>query len=124
MPAGQGRIWDYFQNEAPESFAGSRARLEYLVRRIAAPQRVLNIGCGSGILEELAVAKGIEIYSLDPSERAIRRLRETLRIGDRARVGYIQELNFPAAHFDVVVVSEVFEHLTVEAMVVGLVENR
>ena len=91
---GQDLIWDYFQNEAPESFEGSRARLRHLVQKLNRSQVVLNIGCGSGIFEKLALAQEVDIYSLDPSERSIQHLRETLRLGDKARVGYIQGLPF------------------------------
>jgi len=121
---GQDLIWDYFQNEAPESFEGSRARLRHLVQKLNRSQVVLNIGCGSGIFEKLALAQEVDIYSLDPSERSIQHLRETLRLGDKARVGYIQGLPFSDSHFDVVVVTEVLEHLSTSVMTAGLAEIR
>jgi len=123
-PTGQDRIWDYYQNEAPESFAGSRARLQYLIRSLRGAQAVLNIGCGSGILEKLALAKGIDIYSLDPSEKSIEHLRATLRLSSKAQVGYIQKLPFPDSQFDAVIVSEVLEHLTALVTQEGLAEIR
>src|SRR2546421_9448514 len=107
---GQDLIWDYYQNESPETFDGSRARLELLISRIQPSQVALNIGCGSGIFENLALARKIDIHSLDPSERSIGQLREALHLGDKAKVGYIQQLPFPDSYFDVVVVSEVLEH--------------
>ena len=119
---GQDLIWDYYQNESPESFEGSRARLQVLLSRIAPSQVVLNIGCGTGIFESLALARNIDIYSLDPSERSIGQLRETLHLGDKARVGYIQQLPFPDSYFDVVVVSEVIEHLSPTVTKAGLEE--
>jgi len=121
---GQELIWDYFQNKAPESFDGSRARLQHLMKSIGRPHVVLNIGCGSGIFEKLALAEGIDIYSLDPSEKSVQKLRQTLQLGDKAKVGYIQSIPFPESHFDIVVVSEVLEHLTPEVMTQGLAEIR
>src|SRR5580765_3228539 len=111
---GQDLIWDYYQNESPESFDGSRDRLQVLLARIDPAQVVLNIGCGSGIFEGLALARKIDIHSLDPSERSIGQLREALHLGDKAQVGYIHQLPFSDSFFDVVVVSEVLEHLTTE----------
>ena len=121
---GQDLIWEYFQNEAPESFGGSQARVKYLLGKIVRPQVVLNIGCGSGIFEKLAAAKGIDVYSLDPSERSIQKMRQTLQLGDRAKVGYIEQLPFPDSQFDVVVVTEVLEHLPSGVLDAGLAEIR
>ncbi len=107
----QDRIWDYYQNDAAESFAGSRARLAYLARQPGPSAKVLDIGVGSGVFEKLAAARGLDIYALDPSERSIESLRVALGLGDRARVGYSTEIPFPDGFFDAVVVSEVLEHL-------------
>ncbi|PYM14515.1 MAG: hypothetical protein DME18_06505 [Verrucomicrobia bacterium] len=122
--SGQELIWDYYQNEAPESFEGSRTRLQFLIKRIHPPAAVLNIGCGSGLFERLALRQGLEVYSLDPSEKSIQGLKSALQLGDRAKVGYIQKIPFPDCFFDAVVVSEVLEHLTTELMRQGLVDIR
>jgi len=108
---GQEKIWDHFQNEGVDSFAQSRGRLEFLVSRLPSGSRVLNVGVGNGIFEVLSLKKGIDIWSLDPSERAIERLRKTLQVGEKAQVGYSQSMPFSDAQFDVVVMSEVLEHL-------------
>jgi SAM-dependent methyltransferase len=109
--AGQEKIWEHFQNEGVDSFSQSQGRLEFLVRRLRPGMRVLNIGVGNGVLELLAIAKGVDIWSLDPSERAIERLRQSLNVGEKAQAGYSQSMPFSDAHFDVVVMSEVLEHL-------------
>ncbi len=108
---GQEKIWEHFQNEGVESFSRSQGRLEFLARRLSPAKRVLNIGVGNGALELLAVAKGVDIWSLDPSERAINSLRRSLGMGEKAQNGYSQNLPFPDSHFDMVVMSEVLEHL-------------
>ncbi len=107
----QEKIWDHFQNEGIDSFSQSRGRIEFLVRKIPTGKRALNIGVGNGVLDLLASEKGIDIWALDPGERAIDRLRKSLGMGDRAQVGYSQTVPFPDTHFDFVVMSEVLEHL-------------
>ena len=106
---GQEKIWEHFQNEGLESFSQSRGRLEFLVRYLSSATRVLNIGVGNGVLESLAVIKGVDIWSLDPSERSIERLRQLLGVGEKAQVGYSQAMPFADSHFDAVVMSEVLE---------------
>lgn len=108
---GQEKIWEHFQNEGLESFSRSRGRLEFLVRRLRPATRVLNIGVGNGVLESLALIKGVDIWSLDPSERSIDRLRQSLGMGEKAQAGYSQAMPFIDSHFDAVIMSEVLEHL-------------
>jgi SAM-dependent methyltransferase len=53
-----------------------------------------------------------DVYSLDPSAVAIERLRAEIGMdSDHAKVGYSQAMPFPDNAFDVVVMSEVVEHL-------------
>lgn len=118
----QDAIWEYFQNEAPESFAGSASRAAYLLRFVGRTGRVLNVGAGAGTFEEAAAARGLEVSSLDPSPKTIERLRQRLGLGDRARVGYGQSIPFPDGAFDVVVLSEVLEHLPDDVLQATLAE--
>lgn len=110
----QHKIWDHFQNEGVDSFAQNLGRIEFLVKRLRPGMRVLNIGVGNGALEKMALNKGLEIWCLDPSARAIDHLRNALHLGDRAQVGYCQATPFEDAQFDAVVMSEVLEHLDEE----------
>lgn len=114
----QEKIWDYFQNDdvTTDAFAGARTRYEFLSRHIKPGMRVLNIGVGRGGLEAILLHKGAIVSCLDPSEKSIENLRELLRLGDRAQVGYSQAMPFPDHHFEVVVMSEVIEHLTDEEL--------
>lgn len=107
----QTQIWDHFQNEGIESFSQSRPRLKYLTDQVNPGLKLLNIGVGGAILEKFAYEKGIDIHSLDPNERAIEKIRDELDLGEKAKVGFSQEMPFPDDMFDTVVMSEVLEHL-------------
>ena len=74
--------------------------------------RVLNIGVGSGELERLLLQRGVTVSSLDPSAATIARLRAQLPIGNRARQGYAQKMEFESQSFDKVIMTEVLEHLS------------
>jgi ubiquinone/menaquinone biosynthesis C-methylase UbiE len=108
----QGKIWDHFQTtEEPSAmFAPERAR--FLFNRIKRYDTVLNVGVGSGALETLSLSAGLNVYVLDPSHKAIEKLQARLPVGDRARAGYAQDMPFGDDAFDLVVLSEVLEHLS------------
>lgn len=114
----QTKIWNYFQNddEAGEAAFNARPRYEFLARQIATGAQVLNIGAGRGGLEAILVTKGVQVSTLDPSEATIDRLRKELAMGERAKVGYSQSMPFADHQFDVVVMSEVLEHLSDEVL--------
>jgi ubiquinone/menaquinone biosynthesis C-methylase UbiE len=118
----QDTIWDYHQNKKPEGFEGSLNRISFLIKKIQNKEKALNIGVGSGIFEGIALAAGIEVFSLDPNAETIERLREKHRLSDKARAGDIQDIPFEGGFFDVVVVSEVLEHLSDEALRKALLE--
>ncbi len=100
----QDKIWDFFQNQQEHSFDGSYSRIKYLVSRIPKCSKVLNIGAGGALFEQLAPLKdGVEVYTLDPSEETIQKIKSI--VGDeRAKVGYAQKIPFDDASFDVVVI--------------------
>lgn len=111
----QDKVWDYFQNSeevADMAALKADARYRHLARQTVSGSDVLNIGVGRGGLEALLLAQGVNAYSLDPSSESIASLRTMLGLGDRAQVGYSQEMPFAANSFDVIVMSEVLEHLS------------
>lgn len=116
----QEKIWDYYQTEAIDSFSRSGPRFRFLAGQIATRERVLNIGVGNGNLESLLTRKGTEVWSLDPSEKAIQRMKESS--GDRAQVGYSQSMPFPEGTFDTVIMTEVLEHLEQDVRLATLSE--
>lgn len=110
----QEKIWDFFQSDGREAFAGSVPRLRFLFER--ARQRVgrrhairaLNIGIGSGWLERRCQEVGWSACALDPSQKAVQELRAS---GIDARAGYLGSMPFADAGLDVIFCSEVLEHL-------------
>ena len=88
----QDAIWAYFQNENIDNFNASYGRLSAIGKRVPENVTVLNIGVGIGMLEELLVSKGCTVYSLDPDEQAILRLRDERGVGERAQTGYSQDI--------------------------------
>lgn len=114
----------YFQTEKTDMFSHAIPRLRYLVskaKKITKYQTpfALNIGVGDGFLENQLMKQGWKIYSLDPIETAIKRLRIK---GIWGGVGVIEALPYKSNSFDVVFCSEVLEHLSDKQLKVGLKE--
>lgn len=109
----QDKIWDHFQTTRVDAFDHARGRYAALVRAAlrrsrGRPGKVLNIGIGAGAVERLLQRQGWKVAALDPSSEAVAALS---RDGIDARCGYGQDMPFDAAAFDVVIASEVLEHL-------------
>ena len=108
----QEKIWEYFQNnpEVGDAF-NADARYRFLARQIKPGADTLNIGVGKGGLEEKLLAKQVNVYCLDPSEKAIQAIRSKFFLEGRAQVGFSQSIPFDDESFDFVIMSEVLEHL-------------
>ena len=120
----QHRIWDHVQTTRVDFFEHARGRytaMAALARRQVGggPARVLNIGIGAGGLERILLARDWQVASLDPSADAVEGQK---RLGVDARCGYAQAMPFDAGSFDVVVASEVLEHIEPETRAQALRE--
>lgn len=121
----QEKIWEIYQNDPELESMGcpSGGRIEFVAKKIPAGAEVLNIGVGQGKLENLLHKKGVKVYSLDPSETSITRIKNELGVGEEcAKVGYSQDIPFANETFDIVIMTEVLEHLDDDVIEKTLVE--
>lgn len=76
------------------------------------PGQALDLGCGSGVALAKLAGAGWDVWGLDPSPDAVAKARQRLRLGaERVVLGRAEDATFPAAAFDLVVMSHVLEHL-------------
>ncbi len=116
--------WSHFQNRATDVFRANHPRLDFMLRTAGKLARgenrsLLNVGVGDGYLEQRAAGQGWVACSLDPDPVATAKLRQQ---GIDASTGSIEEIPFPDAQFDIVVTSEVLEHLSENQRQHGLAE--
>lgn len=106
------RIWDHFQTRGLHSFSHAAGRYRAMIAEaqqcVGAFGSALNIGIGPGVIERTLHDSNWRVAALDPSEAAVQMLREH---GIDARVGWAQSMSFGSAEFDIVIASEVLEHI-------------
>ncbi len=119
-------VWHHFQ-ERKIVFVVARPRLDFILRRAKAiaPRgaKLLNIGLGEGYLETGALAAGFRVNAVDPDAEALEKLHRS-HPGINIFPGVIDLLPFPDGSMDVVIATEVLEHLGSETRRAGLVEIR
>lgn len=103
--------------------AESRSRNPWVLARIlsavGSKARVLDVGCGAGLLSNHLAKAGLEVHGLDASQESLavaERYDETKSV--RYRLGDALALPYPDASFDVVCAMDFLEHVEDPATVV------
>jgi 2-polyprenyl-3-methyl-5-hydroxy-6-metoxy-1,4-benzoquinol methylase len=85
------------------------AKAQIIARHTRPDAALIDIGCGNGsILRDLRELGLSNLSGLEISEYAVKRLREE---GFRMYQGKLPEISAPSASFDVVIASQVLEHI-------------
>lgn len=101
------RDGEYLREEAGRR-ATARRLLDLVERHAPARGRLLDVGCGHGLLLDEARSRGWDVLGLEPSAAA--RDHAVGVLGLPVRDGTLAELG-PHEHFDAVVLADVLEHV-------------
>lgn len=73
------------------------------------PARILDVGCGLGVLSDVMASMGHDVLGVDTDASALGVVQSANQLAS------IDDLPFPDRSFDVVIASEILEHLPVES---------
>ncbi len=73
------------------------------------PRRVLDVGCGRGVLLQEFRRRGWNVQGTELSDQAASYARQTLKIP--VEVGTLETIHFPPNHFDTIILWHVLEHV-------------
>jgi SAM-dependent methyltransferase len=108
-PAGAAELrFDRADHWERELSGSEQSRVEATLRLVpAGVSSALDVGCGDGRITNLLPARVPEVTGLDPAEGALRYLKPPVR----AALGSADDLPFGDRSFDLVLTTEVIEHL-------------
>ena len=86
--------------------AARRAR--FLARHVPAQGRILEVGCGRGVLLGALVDRGFEVHGVELNTQAFQGIDPQVHQHVSAT---LSDLHFPEGYFDQVIIWHVFEHL-------------
>lgn len=108
-PAAEDFYDDYYAHtDVPEFF---NLRLDQIVGRFSRyrqSNRLLDVGFGAGSMLDAAARAGWDVHGVEVSGRAV---EDVTRRHSNVRKATLAEARYPDAHFDVVLASELLEHL-------------
>lgn len=79
-----------------------------LLNKDNAEIRILDVGCSNGVFVHIANSLGLQAEGVDTSPQAV---ADGVKKGLKLHQGYLQDIAFPDASFDVVTMYEVIEHV-------------
>lgn len=85
-------------------------RLAELEKRHPSKGQLLDVGCGIGTFLHLAREQGWESHGIDPSKSGTTFAREMHKLD--VQCGDLFDADFPSAHFDVITLYHVLEHIS------------
>lgn len=96
----------------PDSYPMAWERVNEVASLVKSPGKVLDIGFGSGIVEELLSKKDkkLKVYGIDIAKESVRLIKEKVPHGE-FRLGSILKLPYKQNTFDYVLSLEILEHI-------------
>jgi len=104
-------IWN--ENKKSNYYYKEHSRNDAILKRLPRGKlKVLDLGCGDGYLSCKIAERGFNVTSVDLSQNRLDKFKaQAEKLNIKQVLGDITKIEFPSESFDVIVCSEVIEHL-------------
>ena len=90
-------------------FPGDVERIKHIINLTGEGEKILDIGCGTGLIGEQIKNKGNDVYGIDISKGAVANAKKR---GVKAKAGDTnREIPFKNNYFDGIILGEIIEHI-------------
>lgn len=92
-----------------EFIPGDIERINRIVEFAGSGEKILDVGCGTGVIGEKLISKGNKVYGIDLSRGAV---KNAMKRGIKAKVhDILKELPYRDNSFDGIILGEIIEHV-------------
>lgn len=118
------RSWDLSRSEKEVSLMKSNTFLGYLhhIKPYCSSGTLLDVGCATGTLMRVAQKMGYDVYGVEISPEGIKRCREQFGYSKIVE-GDLRTEDFPFEFFDVIILSDVLEHIIEPYLFLNILRN-
>lgn len=98
---------------------------DFFIAKVRSGERVLDIGCGNGAVDyDLVIKAGVEVLGIDIS---VENIKQAQRLYKHPKLSFIvgnAPMDIPDKHFDVVILSNILEHLKARSAFLQQIRER
>lgn len=99
---------NYYLNTKKDDEKTFEKRLK-LIQKYKISGKLLDIGCSIGTFMDVARKKSWEVFGIDLSKASIDYCKKELKLN--AKQGKLEDMKFPSGSFDVIIMSDLLEHV-------------
>lgn len=79
------------------------------IKRIKGKGKILDVGCGTGLLLSKFQKKGYDVFGVDPNPNILKVMPKDIR--NKIKIGSLLDSNFKESYFDIIIMKQVLEHI-------------
>lgn len=119
------KTWLYHQTDNRDHLLDAKKRLSFVIKNIATiggVKKVIDLGFGDGFLLMELQKKGYSVSGIDFVSENVEITKKSTGLGENLKYSSVTDIPFSNQSFDLAIATEMFEHLTINDLKIGLKE--